>query len=80
MDGGEAGSFDRTLMEFLSRKHLDFVIPASSYRALFPACSMRNSMGKAKYKLEIVFLDRKCSLKSEEDDKHIDKTYTNIKI
>lgn len=62
VDGGEVESLDRTLMEFLSGKHLVPVIPLSNYRALFPGCSMRNSLWKAKYNLEIVFLDRKCSL------------------
>lgn len=61
--GEGAGSLDRALMELLSRKHLDPGVPPSTYRALFPdaaggiLCEALNIM------LEIVFLDRKCSLK-----------------
>lgn len=54
-------------MELSSRKHLDPEISPSTYRALFLGCRMRGIIcEKLNITPDVVFLDRKCSLKVRE--------------
>lgn len=63
VDGGDIASLDGAVMELLSRKHLDPVIPLCTYRLGFLDATWGIRCEKLNITFGLVFLDRKCSLK-----------------